>query len=140
MSSLWLLKLIHDEDGEFGVDQLGNTEALEMLFELHGQGYIIEEPTTKLWAVTDLGEERLAGVDYEPEELDRLGSPQQHTLVNRMGNLSWRLSHLWEYENDRYAVWMVARARDKSDGFTHACILPDGTIIRPDTTLKGALR
>lgn len=132
MSSLFLLKLIHDADGKFSVDDIGSVEGLDMLFELQKLAYVEEQVEMRTWVITDLGEYRLTLPDVDGQHWEQHATPHQLVTVGRMIGLQWKVSHLWEYENDQYAVWMIAPNMlnpDKAE-FVHSYVLPDGMMLR----------
>lgn len=134
MTNIWLLKLIHDADGKFKPDDIGSMEGLELLFELQNMELVEEDkkgkPKDRCWRVTDLGEYRLTLEDHSATELDKLATDAQKETVTRMAQFGWKPSHLWEYENDAIAVWMIAPNPTKPGSFTQGYVMPDGKLER----------
>lgn len=140
MSVLFLLKIVHDQ-GNLELDDLGSVEALDMLFELQKLGYIDEEPNpdcdppVSSYVLSELGAYRLTLPDHNAEEWEKLSTPAQQVTVGRMLGLQWRVSHLWEYEDDVYAVWLIA-PNMLGDGYTQAYVLGDGMMIRYENKIS----
>jgi hypothetical protein len=112
------------------LDQEGSI-VYTFMCEETGDDFTVTIPPTDAEAVED---DEIDGPDYGRDCYPSMATSAQRRVAEPMIKLGWMVSHFYEYMDDCLLLWMVSRPKKtmrRERAFSHAYILPDGTMKRP---------